>query len=141
MPLYTDLNNPNAPPNNIDTDWNYAGSTFEQIITATHGQAYSLCDGDFGAQLSAIGDDLVSRVDHPRIYLASRPLTNTIKVSFLGRDLPGGPQSKGGLWSYDYNLNAVVFYDVDFAIDAGDADEVQVTYTPDDGKTQPRALN
>lgn len=119
----------------IDENWNYAGSTYEKVIQATKGKAFSLCHADFGTSLANISDDLFSRIKSPLIYLASRPLAKSIHVFFHDHELPSGPQPAGGLWHYDPDLNAVVFYDLSFA--QGDQEQVKVDYTVDDGYTRP----
>jgi hypothetical protein len=127
-------------PSTIDTDWNYVGSTYEQVIQATHGKAYSLCTDDFGTSLSKIGDAIVDLLARPRYYLATRPITKTIRVVLAGTILPGGPQSQGGLWSYDYDVNAIVFYDAKFMANVDDSEQLQVTYQEDTGQVAPTPI-
>jgi len=119
----TDLN---CQDDQIDEEWNFHGSEFENLINMTGGQVYSLCDASFGTQLAKLGDDLYKHMENPRIQLDSLPDPNTIQVSYQGTPLPGGPQASGGMWYYDVNGNAVVFYNLDFA--KNDTDTVTITY-------------
>lgn len=109
-----------------DEFWNYAGSGYEEIINATHGKFYKLCDTDFGKNLADLGKDLVSRIKRPFIQLPDRPVVSTLRVIYQGKDLQGGPVDQGGLWIYDFDLNRVVFHTLDFA--PGDNEEVSVQY-------------
>ncbi len=117
--------------NVTDSEWNYAGSTFEEVITATNGKTFKLCSPDFGTALAKLSKDLVQLVANPRFYLEHRPKASTIRVLFGQTVLPNGPPEKGGLWTYDFELNAVVFNDLSFA--PGDDDKVQIEYEIDDG--------
>ena len=97
--------------------WQYPGSPFEYFINLTHGNVFSLCDADFGDKLAKVGEDMTSTVTQSRIGLTYRPQVNTMRVSYRGKDLPGGPASDGGRWFYDFDLNAVTFYDLEFTDD------------------------
>jgi hypothetical protein len=114
-----------------DDTWDYVGSPYEEVIQGTSGKAYKLCTTDFGAQLSDLGRDLVKRVEKPKIYLTLRPKLGTLKLRHQGKDLPGGPKETGGFWFYDFELNAIVFHDLDFA--PGDTEEVEIEMKEDDG--------
>ncbi len=109
-----------------DDHWNYKDSAYEGLVNRTGGKVYKLCDPDFGAHLSDIGKDLVSRIDQPFIRLPSRPINGTISVTYQGKDLVGGPEQTGGYWYHDYDLNRVVFHNLDFA--PGDNEEVTLTF-------------
>lgn len=110
-----------------DTDepWDYAGSPYEELITATQGVTFKLC-ADFGQSLADMGKDLVSRVKRPFIQLYERPLEASLRVVYKGKDLPGGPLESRGMWLYDFNHNRIVFHSLDFA--PSDNEEVTVVY-------------
>ncbi len=103
----------------------YAGSHYETLINQTKGKVYKLC-GDFGKSLADLGRDLVTRVESPYIALPDRPQTNTLRVIYKGKDLPGGPLHFDGYWIYDFDLNRIVFHNLAFA--PGDNEEVTVAY-------------
>jgi hypothetical protein len=109
-----------------DDRWNYAGSPYEEVIKKTNGKVYSLCSGDFGVELAKLGKDLVSRIDHPYIQLKKRPYPATIRVSYQGKDLKGGRSEDGAVWIYDFDLNRIVFYNLDFA--PSENEQVNVSY-------------
>ncbi len=109
-----------------DENWNYAGSGYEEIINATKGKFYKLCDTDFGKNLADLGKDLVSRIKRPYIQLPDRPVVSTLRVIYRGKDLQGGPVDHDGFWIYDFDLNRIVFHSLDFA--PGDQEEVTVQY-------------
>ncbi len=117
--------------NPAEDSWNYAGSPYESLITTLHGNAYPLCKGDFSPLLSDIAQDIMRRVSSPWFYLQSRPVVSSIHVIYGDREIPSGPRSLGGFWTYDPNQNAVVFSDLSFA--PGDDEEVRIDYTPDTG--------
>ncbi len=107
-------------------DWDYQGSPYETFIKSAYvGQTYPLCR-DFGTSLVNIAHDIVTRVSHTAIYLTNRPDTSTLKVIYGNQELPAGPSEAGGVWVYDYGLNAIVFNSLDFAIN--DSDSVRVVY-------------
>jgi len=103
----------------------YSTSPYKEAIEGSRGRKFSLCD-DFGSSLAALGADLVTRTDRPFIQLKSRPFLKSIRVSHRGVELKGGPKSEAGLWFYDFDLNRIVFYSVDFAPD--DTESVTITY-------------
>jgi hypothetical protein len=109
-----------------DGVWNYAGSPYEEVIKATKGKVFSLCSGNFGAELIKLGNDLMSRVDHPFIQLKNRPRPNTIKVHHENKELKGGPQDNEGKWIYEFDLNRIIFYDLEFA--KKDIEKVTISY-------------
>lgn len=113
-------------PGGGEMAWNYKGSPFEEAIDGTKGKLYKLC-GDFGKNLSDLAKDLVTRVDNPFITLEERPQTESIRVVYKGKDLPGGPVSDGGYWIYDFDRNRVVFHNLEFA--PGDKEEVTIVYS------------
>ena len=109
-----------------EENWDFAGSVYEELMQKTNGSFYTLCKDDFGETLGSIGEDLVSRLESPKVWLQRRPIVSTIQVSHRGNLLPGGLLSSGGLWTYDFDLNAVVFHNLDFAPD--DLEVVMVRY-------------
>lgn len=109
-----------------DEQWNYVGSPYEEVIKATKGKVYKLCDTDFGKNLADLGKDLVERIKRPFVQLVERPVISAIRVLYQGEELPGGPADSGGLWIYDFDLNRVVFHNLDFA--PGDNEEVTIGY-------------
>lgn len=115
--------------------WDYAGSPYEKVITATKGKAVKLCDYQFGKALATIGNDLAQKVTRYRIPIAARPRLGTIKVSYHDKPLQGGAQDKGGIWYYDYDMSSIVFYNLDFldANSSADTENVDVSYTADSG--------
>ncbi|MEK6705623.1 MAG: vWA domain-containing protein [Bdellovibrionota bacterium] len=115
-----------------DDYWEYTGSKYEELITATHGKTYVLCSNDYGRILSDLGQDLISRTKSPTLYFKIRPRPTTILVKHKGIVLPGGPKSSGGYWMYNFELNAIVFHDLDFA--PSEDEEVQVSFDVDTGE-------
>lgn len=109
-------------------EWEYAGSSYEPFIQALHGKTYPLCSPDFGKNLAEMGKDLVKQIQHARIYLTERPIPASIKVFCKGEEVLGGDESEGGHWTYDFELNAIVFSDTNFA--PGDDEFVRVEYSP-----------
>jgi len=124
----TDLN---CDPATIDADWNYHGSEFENLINATGGKVYSLCDASFGQALASLGDDLYQHFENPRIPLDHIPIVSSIHVYYKGQELQGGSQASGGLWYYYAPTNSIIFYNLNFALQA--TDSVSVQYTEDTG--------
>lgn len=94
--------------------YDFKTSPYNVAFEATKGKYYKLCE-DFGPNLADLGNDLVTRIDRPYIQLASRPYINTVKVIHKGKELEGGPLSRGGYWLYDFDLNRIVFNNLDFA--------------------------
>lgn len=113
-------------------DGNYVGSAYDQIITETSGIHMSACTKDFGNQLAAIGKDIISIVDSPSILLGYRPVLETIKVLFDGKELQGGDRASGGYWYYNRNDNTIEFYNLNFVPDFSTAD-IKVEFDIDDG--------
>ncbi len=109
-----------------DENWSYKGSKYEAVIKATKGKYFKLCGTDFGKNLADLGKDLVDKVKRPFIQLKDRPVVATVKVSYRGEDLPGGPLDSGGYWIYDFDYNRVVFHNLDFA--PGDTEEVTISF-------------
>lgn len=114
------------PASGGESRWNFVGSPYEALSQALKGKTYSLCSGAFGASLADLGKDLVKRIKAPRIPLTLRPKIETIRVTWRDQELRGGPRSDGGLWYYDFDLNAIVFHDLEFA--PGENEEVVVHY-------------
>ncbi len=113
-----------CPPTGEEA-WPYTGSVFEQVIDGTKGKVYKLC-ADFGQNLSDLGRDLITRVERPYIALKERPNSSSIRVVYRGKDLSGGLPEDGGYWIYDFDLNRIVFHNLNFA--PGDTEEVTVSY-------------
>jgi hypothetical protein len=109
-----------------DSDWVYGGSVYEEFHKVIAGKTYQLCTPTFGANLADLGKDLVKRVKSPRIGLTMRPQIETIVVRWKDKILPPGPKADGGMWQYDFDLNAIVFHDLDFAPDENE--EVVISY-------------
>lgn len=111
----------------------YRGSKFEELfnLVGKNGKTFSLCSPDFGINLAEIGKDIVSRLDKPRVSLESRPIVESIEVLYLGKRLPAGFPADGGVWTYDFEANAIIFYDLSFA--PGDNEFVTIRYDPDAG--------
>lgn len=109
-----------------DSYWKFANSPYEAMRGSLGGKDFPLCSPTFGSNLADMGKDLVKRVTSPRIALSKRPQTDTLRVSWRGNELKGGPKSEGGLWTYDFDLNAIIFPDLDFA--PGDDEEVVISY-------------
>lgn len=109
--------------------WLYPGSPFEYFVKLTGSKVYNLCSKDFGTDLAKLGEDIANVVTYSKIMLGQRPYVSTLQVFHKGRSLIGGPQGSGGEWYYDFDLNAVVFYDLDFAKD--DDETIDVLYTAD----------
>lgn len=104
----------------------YKGSSYEEVINITGGFYLSACQ-DFGPGLANIGNNIASFVETPYIVLNQRPDTRTLKVSFRGVEIPGGPKYSGGKWYYDEYFNKIYFYDLDF-IPADAEGDIDVFY-------------
>lgn len=112
--------------------FNYAGSPYETFLKGLDAyKTLTLCDPDFGKVLAEISNDLVSRAAYYWIPLPFRPKAKTIVVSYKGVPLVPGPKEVGGLWYYNYDKNAIIFYDLDFA--GGETDQVHVYAEEDNG--------
>jgi hypothetical protein len=105
--------------------WLYPKSPFEYFINLTGGKVFSLCGKDFGKDLAKVGEEIASSVTYSKFLLKDRPLSETLKVSYKGKELTGGT-ARDGLWYYDFDANAVTFYNLDFTAD--DEDEIEITY-------------
>jgi hypothetical protein len=112
-----------------ETRWSWFGSRYKQLIDLSSGVAVKLCD-PIGNTLSALGR-FTERATSPRIPLNVRPKLSTIRIKYQGVDLPGGEKEDGGKWYYDYEVNAIFFYDLEFA--PGDNEAVEVIFRPEDG--------
>jgi hypothetical protein len=106
--------------------WLYPGSPFEYFINLTGGKVFTLCSTDFGKNLAAVGEDMASTVTHSKITLKHRPIVDSLRVTYKGNLLPGGPIEGGGKWYYDFDLNSISFYDLDFTADENS--EIDVNY-------------
>ncbi len=111
----------------VGSSMKYAGSKYEQfVLGAKVGRAYSICSTDFGTPLAEIGKEIAQSVSRSKIFLTHRPKVDTIQIKYKGTVLPPGEKSQGGYWYYDYGLNAVVFYTLEFSTDLSDS--VNLTY-------------
>jgi hypothetical protein len=116
-----------------DDTWIWGGSDYYQVLQSVQGKTFPICSADFGNNLVTLGEDLYQRISTPKIYLDARPDVKTIQVLYQGNEIPGGPKADGGLWYYDYDLNAIVFYDLSFA--PGDTEEIEVKFDEDVGRS------
>lgn len=112
--------------------FSYASSRFEEIFGVIKGLIYPVCSPDFGKNLADLGKDIVSAITYPRLLLKERPLPASIKVFYEKSELPGGKLEEGGIWTYDYSMNAIQFYNLDFA-ENDDLGKVQISYAKDNG--------
>jgi hypothetical protein len=122
----------NCPPN---PGWDYgpyAGSPYEEMVTATKGFTISACVTDFGQKLAEIGKDIVKLVESPKVLLDERPVMESIKVFYKDKELPSGDQTSGGYWYYDDYYNSINFYDLSFSTDF-DNDDILIEFDIDDG--------
>ena len=71
-----------------------------------------------GDNLGSVGQRFKNHKYYQTIFLDGVPNPSTLLVNSNGRDLPSGTAANGGVWTYDSNLNAIVFNDLTFA--AGD---------------------
>ncbi|MCO4793400.1 MAG: hypothetical protein KC493_06805, partial [Bacteriovoracaceae bacterium] len=78
-----------------------------------------------------IAKEILSYLQNSKITLKKRPKPDTIKISYKGTMLAGGPKDAGGMWYYDFNDNAIVFYSLDFA--PGNEEIVNIEFDEDDG--------
>ena len=115
-----------------DSVLNWPNSRYKTFFDRAGGVAVPLCN-PLGNTLSDIGRSIV-RVAAARIPLKVRPRLSTLKVFHKGVELPGGPADQGGLWYFDYDYNAIVFYDLSFANDPNDS--LSVSYRPEDGSPE-----
>jgi hypothetical protein len=115
----------------------WPGSEYEKLTQSLQGKTYPICSSDFGKEMLSIGQDLFKRTTTPKVFLQARANPSTIRVFYKGTEIPGGPKSKKGYWTYDYDLNAIIFHDLSFA--PGDQEEIEVLYDEDLGFTKPDA--
>lgn len=115
-------------------NWDYKGSKYEQLIMSTKGKFFSLCVADFGQKLAEIGKDIIEKIVKPRVFLSSRPKPRTIEVYFDGQKLKPGLPENGGVWSYDFSSNSIVFHTLEFVPDLDAKAEVKISYLDDDGR-------
>lgn len=129
--LYAVLATPDLGCNNGEPEGPYKGSKYEDIVNLTGGKAYPLCTPDFGKNLVDIAKDIVKKTESKVVLLKKRPIVRTIQVFYEGKSIPGGPKELGGFWTYDFEKNAVAFYDLDFA--PNPEAQIEVTYEEDSG--------
>ncbi len=111
----------------------YTGSPFETVITQTGGIIMSACTSDFGVNLASIGNDIVKFGESPRFTLDTRPKIETIRIYYRDTLLPMGKQEDGGVWYYDKYYNTINFYNIDWAQEGYEDEDIQITYDIDDG--------
>ena len=105
----------------------YAGTRYEYVISKTGGFSIPICAGDFGAQLASIGKDIVRQLTDPFVTLKFRPVSETIKILYEGKEIEGGVT-----WFYDIDNNIIAFKSLDFA-NAEDTASVEIYYEVDNG--------
>lgn len=98
----------------IGTTFDYSGDQFDQVIKATNGKVYSACTPDFGSKLADLGKEIISTVASKVLLLKERPIAKSIKIEYMGHELPGGREEDGGKWIYDPEMNAIRFHNYDF---------------------------
>jgi hypothetical protein len=113
-------------------EWKYQGSPYDEVIRATNGLVFPLCSPNFGANLAQIGKTIVSRVVKPKVHLPFRPIVDRLRVLHRDIELPRGFPEEGGIWTYDFELNAILFHTLDFA--PNDSEEVEVEMLEDIGR-------
>lgn len=115
-----------------DSTWNYLSSPYETFLKGLDGhRTFKLCDPNFGQLLSEISKDILKRTSYYAIPLPFRPKTRTLVVDYKGTILRPGAKADGGQWYYNYEKNAIILYNLDFA--AGDVEFVHVYAEEDDG--------
>lgn len=112
----------------------YAGSPYEAIIKMTNGFNISACVS-FGADLARIGKDIASLVGLPSLLLKQRPLAETIRIFYKGRELLPGSKESGGVWFYEENTNTINFYTMEFVEDPR-TDFFKIEFDIDDGHSR-----
>lgn len=111
--------------------WNFSQSKYKGVVQATGGSIFPACAPDFGTKLTSLAKEIISYLQNSKIILKKRPKPSTINVIYKGQKLPGGKKTRGGMWYYDYNDNAIVFYSLDFA--PGNEEIVDINFQEDDG--------
>jgi hypothetical protein len=106
--------------------WTYPGSPFEYFIKLTKGTVFDLCKPDFGKNLAKVGEDMARSVTHSRISLERRPEVESLRVTYLGKELPGGSPETGGMWAYNFSLNSIEFHNLEFS--QNEEDSIEVSY-------------
>jgi hypothetical protein len=114
-----------------DRSWRYDTSKFKAVVDATGGSTFAACSADFGTKLTKLAKEIISYLQNSKIVLKKRPKADSIYIAYKGVALPGGPKSEGGMWYYDFQDNAIVFYSLDFA--PGTQEEIQISFDEDDG--------
>ena len=114
-----------------DRSWRYDTSRFREVVDATGGSTFAACSPSFGTKLTKLAKEIISYLQNSKIVLKKRPKAESISISYKGTILPGGPQNDGGMWYYDFQDNAIVFYSLDFA--PGTQEEIQISFDEDDG--------
>ena len=110
----------------------YVNSAFKKVIEDTGGIHMSACTVDFGKNLAAIGEDILTIGNPPKVLLEERPVVESIRVIHEGKVIPGGPQSDGGKWFYSPKFSSITFYDMEFVDDIENG-KLQITYDIEDG--------
>lgn len=123
--------NPSDWCTSTDEAFTWAGNPFEILNKQLKGQIYKLCDPNFSNNLSDLGKNLGQELSSFRIYLKDIPRIGTIRVTYNGQPLMGGPKDKGGFWTYRIDINAIEFSDLSFA--PGVNESVKVNFDVDNG--------
>lgn len=111
--------------------WKYTGSSYEELAKSVPSSTFPVCSSKFGEELVKIAKSIVSMASNPKLFLDAWPRPSTIQVFHKGVGLPGGPKEKGGYWYYNPQINAIVFYNLDFA--PTDTEQVTVSFVEDNG--------
>lgn len=112
----------------------YAGSPYEAIINMTNGFNISACVA-FGNDLARIGKDIASLVGLPSLLLKQRPVADTIKIFYKGKQLSPGSKDSGGVWFYEESTNTINFYTMEFVEDPRN-DFFKIEFDIDDGHSR-----
>jgi hypothetical protein len=104
----------------------YSSSHYAPFMKGLKNRVFALCSPNFGQNLATMGADIVQFIQNRRFALPVRPIPGTLKVLYKGTEIKGGPKEEGGHWIYDYDLNVIIFLDLDFA--PGQDEEIQILY-------------
>ena len=77
----------------------------EDLFKKTKAITVNLCDAQFGKKLAEVGKDLFHRVAR-KMYLARRPVKDTIRVTYGSITLPSDAETG---WMYEPNQNVITF--------------------------------
>lgn len=114
-----------------ESTWEFKTSKYKYVVQNTGGSIFPACSPVFGTKLTSLAKEIISYLQNSKIILDKRPKPDSIKVTYKGKELPGGSKTRGGMWYYDYNDNAIVFYSLDFA--PGNEEIVEINFQEDEG--------